>query len=108
MHNEDNESNMMRYFTKYSTQSLKESEQDLRVSPKSVHRLLQKHKFHPYSVHLVWNIVPGDLQKGAEFPEFLLRKFQEVESFLIKIVWIDEVQFTKIEYLIFMLWKKSK
>lgn len=65
VYNEDNQSNIMRYFLTYLENYLK--------NLKKIYKYQKKYPLHnPCSIHLVQHILPGDNQKRVEFSEMLL------------------------------------
>lgn len=91
----DNEINVLGYFHVYPQASVRDGERELGISKSSIHRILKKHKFHPYSYTLQHNINERNYAKRVEFSEFLLIKTQEEDDFLKNIIWCDEAKFTK-------------
>jgi hypothetical protein len=93
--NNNAEINVVAYFTAYPEASIRVAVRDLGVSKSSIHRILRKHKMHPYSYNLCQNLKPTDFTKRIDFAEFLLTKCQEDDDFLKNIIWCDESKFTK-------------
>lgn len=94
--NEDaNEINVLSYFNAYPNSSIAAASVDLGLSKGSIHRILKKHKMHPYSFLFLQALHPGDADRRIAFCEFMLTKIQEDESFLKKIIWTDESKFSR-------------
>lgn len=85
------------YFTADPNASLRDAQRDLGTSHKSIHRILRKYKFQPYSYSLVHNLWLDDPFRRIGFCEFLLIKIQEDEEFLRKIIWSDVAKFSRNE-----------
>lgn len=93
--NEDNNINVMAYFTAYPVASLKEAVRDLDISSVSIFRILHKFKFHPYKNIRVQHLKQTDFAKRLELCETIMVKMQEDHDFLSKVIWTDEARITK-------------
>lgn len=93
--NDINEINVLGYFTASPNASIRDCERDLTLSTRTIHRILKKHKWKPFSYHLVQHLQLGDLPRRVEFCEWFLMKTQEDENFIKKVIWCDEAKFSK-------------
>lgn len=93
--NEDNEINVLAYFYVYPHASIRNAKIDLGLSYATIHRILVKHKLHPFKFITQQALLPGDAQRRIEFCEMVLIKIQEDPLFLRKIIWSDESKFTR-------------
>lgn len=57
--------------------------------------MLNRDRLHPYNVRLVHEILPPDFQRRLDFCSWLLQKDIEDYTFLEKILFTDEAQFSK-------------
>lgn len=85
----------MAYFQAYPRASIRQAVLELGFSKDSIHRILKKHKFHPYSFSLVHSLKETDFRRRVNFCEFILTRFQENHLFLDNVIWSDEAKFTK-------------
>lgn len=95
LNDEDTAITVLGYFTAYPNASLRDAQRDLGIPFKSIHRILRKYKFKPYSYSLVHNLWLDDPCRRIRFCEFFLTKIQEDEQFLRKIIWSDEAKFSR-------------
>lgn len=93
--NNENEINILGYYTAFPEASVRNGERDLGISMKSIHRVLKKHNYHPYSYNLVQHLKETDYNRRVEFAEWVTVKSQENHNFLRNIIWCDESKFTK-------------
>lgn len=56
-------------------------------------RILKKHKFKPYKIHITQTLHLGDNARRIELCQWLLQKIRD-QDFLSKIIWTDESKFT--------------
>lgn len=95
INNEDNEVNVLAYFQINRRSSTRAAELDLGISRASIHRILRKHKMHPFSEIIVHGFRLGDEIKRVEFCEFMCIKMTEDPMFLQNIIWTDESKFSR-------------
>lgn len=93
--NEDNEVNVLAYFEAYPRSSIPAAALDLDISRASVHRILRKHKLHPFSEITVHGLRLGDDARRVNFCEFMCTKITENPRFLYNIMWTDESKFSR-------------
>lgn len=93
--NEEAEINVMGFFYAHPQASIRDAERALRLSKTTIHKILKKHKFHPFKIQIVHHLKPEDLPRRVTFCEFILIKYQENENFLNNIIWTDEAKFSK-------------
>ena len=67
----------------------------LGVSQSKVHRTLKKNKFHPYHFTPVQDLKTQDYPLRINFARIILRRHENEEGFLDKILWTDESIFTR-------------
>ena len=70
--------------------SIRKLSQECGVSRASVHRILQRHNFHPYKVHLVQELHADDADRRMEFCEWML---QQPTSLTKSVMFSDEAMF---------------
>lgn len=92
---EDNEINVLAYFTFNPHGSIRSAIEDLGLSYYAVERILKKHKMHDYSFIMVQALHLGDNIRRIHFCEQMLIRSQEDPTFLRKIVWSDEAKFNR-------------
>lgn len=78
--------------------STREIEMQMDVPKTSVSRILRKHKFHPYRLHVSQALTPADYPRRREFCNWYLQKIREDENFHNKILWTDESYFASNGY----------
>lgn len=93
--NEVVEVNVLAYFSAYPEASISQAITNLRYSYGTIHRILKKHKWKPFSFTLVHHLKEGDLVRRMNFCEWFLVKTQEDNNFLKDIIWVDEAKFAK-------------
>lgn len=63
--------------------------------PKSAaSRILKKHKFTPYKLHVAHTLQPNDYQRRITFCRWLIDKMAENDGFINHILWTDESYFS--------------
>lgn len=72
--------------------SVRKLSQETNVSKSSIHRILQKHKFHPYKMQLSQELQPDDSDRRLEYCEWLLQR-PFLEDFVENIMFSDEAIF---------------
>ena len=70
--------------------SIRKLSQECGISRGSIHRILQKHKFHPYKVQLVQELHEDDADRRMEFCDWML---QQPISFIESVMFSDEAMF---------------
>ncbi|KAI4467786.1 transposable element tc3 transposase-like protein [Holotrichia oblita] len=92
---ENNEINILGYFTAHPHASIRKAEVDLDISMTSIQRVLAKNKWHPYAQRKVYELRNGDAQRRIDFCEWLTIRKQEHPDMLRKNLWSDESKFTR-------------
>lgn len=69
-------------------------ERESGISQRSILRILKVNKFHPFHISLHQQLSENDFQKRLQFCEWGLRKLQDDQMFLNKILFTDEATFT--------------
>lgn len=95
INNEDNEVNVLAFFHAYPRSSTPAAALDLGISRASIHRILRKHRMHPFSEITVHGLRLGDEARRVDFCEFMIIKMTEDPRFLHKIIWTDESKFSR-------------
>lgn len=93
--NEDNQINVIAYFTAHPSASVKDAERDLGIKKSSILKILHNFKFHAFSLTRVHNVKETDYEKRIEFCETMLLKLQENNNFLDNFIWSDEAKINK-------------
>ncbi|XP_071054645.1 uncharacterized protein [Onthophagus taurus] len=93
--NENVEIAVLGYFNAYPTISLRQVSKESGLSKSSIHRILKKHKYHPYSISIVQHLRDTDFARRVNFCEFILTEHYGNNQFLDNIIWSDEAKFTK-------------
>lgn len=70
--------------------SIRKLSQECGLSRASVHRILKRHKFHPYKVQLVQELHEEDKDRRMEFCEWML---QNPDNFIQSVMFSDEAMF---------------
>ena len=92
---ENNEIMVLAYFTANTTASLREAEQDLGLCKSIIHKILLKHKWHPFKYTQVQHLRNSDYGRRVIFCEWILTKIEEHQNFTETIIWTDEAKFMK-------------
>lgn len=92
---DDTQVTVIAYFNAHPTNSLQDAERDVGVSRKSIHRILQQNKWHPYKFQRVQHLRETDFEARVQFCEWFLLKSQEDENFTRHVIWTDESKFGK-------------
>lgn len=87
---------ILRDFATYPMSFLRHIARRTGNSKDSVHKILLKHNFHPYSISLVQQLKDTDPQRRLQFCEFVLTMFQDDWRFLSNIIWSNEGKFTNV------------
>lgn len=91
--NEENIINVLAYVNINPHVSTRKLSDELGITKSSVERILQDFKYHPFKVHLVQGLFPGDADRRLQFIAHLLGKLEDDRAFLTKIMWGDEAKF---------------
>ena len=83
------------YFHAFPRMSLRQAALESGLCKDSIHRILLKHKFHPFSFHMVQGLKETDFLRRQNFCEFILIRSEGDDSYLGNIIWTDEAKFTK-------------
>lgn len=67
----------------------------LNVSRYRIHQVLHKENLHPYHITPVQELLPIDHNKRLEFCNLLMERNLDNDSFVKRILWTDESQFTR-------------
>lgn len=92
---EANEVNVLAYFQAYPRSSIPAAALELGISRTSIHRILKKHRMHPFREITVQGLRLGDEARRVAFCEFMFTKMTEDPRFLYKIIWTDESKFSR-------------
>lgn len=63
------------------------------ISQPVINRLLRKHKFHPYPLHVVQSLRDADFQMRINFCNWLLNELRNVPNLLQLLFFTDESTF---------------
>ncbi|KOC63585.1 hypothetical protein WH47_03087 [Habropoda laboriosa] len=74
--------------------STRQLERKSGISRRSILRILHINKFHPFHISLHQQLTENDYTKRLQFCEWGLRKLQDDEMFLSKLLFTDEATFT--------------
>jgi len=92
--NDDNTINILAAVAENPNVSTRQLECDSGISRRSILRILHFQKFHPFHISLHQELHGNDFQNRIQFCEWGLRKIQNDEMFLSKILFTDEASFT--------------
>lgn len=67
----------------------------LRVSHWAVHKVLRKDRQHPYRIHKVQALIPGDATRRVTYCRWLIDRQRLNRLFISRVVWSDESTFTR-------------
>jgi len=67
---------------------------EIGISHNAVHKILKKHKFHPYRPDLVQHLRQGDAERRIMFISWLVTQLEDNPFILKYILWTDESKFT--------------
>lgn len=67
---------------------------EIGISHSAVHKILKKHKLHPYRPDLVQHLRQGDAERRITFISWLVTKLEDYPNILNCILWTDESKFT--------------
>lgn len=85
--------NVLSYVNFNPKVSIRTLANEVGISRSSVHRILKDFKYHPFKVHLVQGLQPGDDQRRLDFIARMMLKINDDPHFLSKILWSDEARF---------------
>ena len=77
------------------TTSVRKISRSKNVPKSKVHRIIKRHRFHPYHCTPVQALNHGDNQKRIQFCKTILLKAESDVNFLSRILWTDESTFTR-------------
>lgn len=90
---EENEFLVLGAVQENPTASVREISNTFDISKSSVHRILKKHRYHPYHVQLHQELLEGDFERRRIFCQWAVQKFAEDESFFKTVMFSDEATF---------------
>ncbi|KMQ82140.1 transposable element tc3 transposase, partial [Lasius niger] len=73
--------------------SVSRTAQENDISTTSVHRILKKHHYHPYKIHLVQELSEDDYDRRVEFCDTMMTRFADNRQFFNWICFSDEATF---------------
>lgn len=74
--------------------STREIETQVNVSKSRASRILKKHKFHPYKLHISQTLRPNDHIRRSEFCRWFINKITQNGDFVNRVLWTDESYFS--------------
>lgn len=74
--------------------STREIENNTGIPRTSAHRILKKHRYHPYKVHISQGLQPGDAERRTRFCHWYINQNNNNVTFLFNVLWSDESRFT--------------
>jgi hypothetical protein len=88
-----NEEAILNIVEEDGTRSIREIAQEVDISSRSVHRVLNEKRLHPFHYTRVQHLEPEDYPARRFFCVWLLNKAAEVENFISRILFSDESSF---------------
>lgn len=70
--------------------SVRTIERRTSVSKSSAHRILKRHKYHPFHIQRVQTLQPADYAPRVEFCRKMIQKWRENPNFFNEVLWSDE------------------
>lgn len=67
---------------------------ELNIPRTRIQRILKRHRYHPYKLHVSQELRPGDSERRLQFCYWLNERIQEDDDFFNKIIWTDECNFS--------------
>jgi len=92
--NDDVELQVLAYIRLNPRSSVRHVGREVGISFGLVHKILKKHKLHPYKPELVQHLRPTDPERRLNFIAWLLVQIDTQPLFLNQILWTDESKFT--------------
>jgi hypothetical protein len=74
--------------------STREIEVQVNVAKTTASRILRKHKFIPYKLHVSQTLQPNDYLRRRTFCRWVINKMAENDDFINRILWTDETYFS--------------
>lgn len=74
--------------------STREIEAQVNVSKSKASRILRKHRFHPYKLHIAQTLQPNDDNRRSLFCGWFINKITENDDFVNSVLWTDETYFS--------------
>jgi hypothetical protein len=88
-----NEEAILNIVEEDGTRSIREISQEVDISSRSVHRVLNEKRLHPFHYTRVQHLEPEDYPARRFFCVWLFNKAAEVENFISRILFSDESSF---------------
>ncbi|CAK1591656.1 unnamed protein product [Parnassius mnemosyne] len=95
----DRDEEVLKEIENDSTTSVRAIEEATGIPKSSAHRILKRHKLHPYHYRRVQTLLPRDYPLRVTFCRVMLQRHSEDPHFLDKILWSDETTCKKDGYL---------
>jgi hypothetical protein len=83
----------IQYVEEDGTRSIREIAQEVDISSRSVHRVLNENRLHPFHYTRVQHLEPEDYPARRNFCVWLLNKAAEDKNFISRILFSDESSF---------------
>uniref|UniRef100_A0A8D8W2K6 DUF4817 domain-containing protein n=1 Tax=Cacopsylla melanoneura TaxID=428564 RepID=A0A8D8W2K6_9HEMI len=77
-----------------SNQSLREMSNVSNIPPSTIHKVLKKHKFHPYKLHILQSLDYDDFDRRIEFCEKMTNILAQDNEYLKNVCFSDECCFS--------------
>jgi hypothetical protein len=88
-----NEESILNIVEEDGTRSIREIAQEVNISSRSVHRVLNENRLHPFHYTRVQHLEPEGYPARRNFCVWLLNKAAEDENFISRILFSDESSF---------------
>jgi transposase len=94
-HNIEDEERVIDEVQNDPTTSTRRVARQLDLSRNFVWRILKQEQLHPYHIHRVQSLHPGDAEQRVTFCEWLLHQLAHNPNFANYVLWTDEAQFSR-------------
>ena len=91
--NYENSLHVMQTVVENPHSTLRKMEQALDISARSVKRILNENKYHPYKIHLTHQLMEDDADRRNEFCEQMMQFYSRDNTFFNRIIFSDEATF---------------
>lgn len=75
--------------------SCRQIEREHGIPARTVSRILQKRKYHPYHITLTQALTPADFAARLQFSQWALQRIQQDPTFFSNVMFSDEATFTQ-------------
>ena len=89
------EEQILDYFNRNPTASLRRAARQFQVHHKTVHKILKRDKRRPFKYQKVQALLNRDMPVREAYCQWLLRKVANDSNFLFNLLWTDESTFTR-------------